>query len=126
MFEHEQARVLVVDDEAAIRFTLDMILRRVGYTVITAANGEEALACLMERPVDMLLLDLGLPGISGLKVAQYAQEYHPSTVVVFLTGSSDFDAMPVEQQVGHFDYILKTASPQEVVDRIASALLVAQ
>ena len=51
MFEQEQARVLVVDDEAAIRLTLDVILRRVGYTVTTAANGEEALAWLMQSPV---------------------------------------------------------------------------
>jgi DNA-binding NtrC family response regulator len=126
MFEREQARVLVVDDEAAICFTLDQILRRVGYTITTAANGEEALGWLMQSTFDLLLLDLRLPGISGLKVAQYAQEYHPSTVVLFLTGSSDFDHMLIEEQVGHCDYILKTASPQEVVDRVASALLVAQ
>ena len=126
MFEQEQARVLVVDDEAAIRLTLDVILRRVGYSVTTVANGEEALAWLMQRPFDLLLLDLGLPGMSGLKVAHYAQEYHPSAVVVFLTGSSDFNSMPIEEQVGHFDYILKTATPQEVVDRVASALRTAQ
>jgi DNA-binding NtrC family response regulator len=126
MFEREQARVLVVDDEAVIRLTLEVILRRVGYTVTTAANGEEALAWLMQCPFDLLLLDLGLPGISGLNVAHYAQEQYPSAVVLFLTGSSDFDSMPIEEQVGHFDYILKTASPQEVVDRVASALLVAQ
>jgi CheY-like chemotaxis protein len=98
MFEQEQARVLVVDDEAAIRLTLDMLLRRVGYSVTTATNGEEALAWLMQRPFDLLLLDLGLPGMSGLKVAHYAQEYHPSAVVVFLTGSSDFNGVPIEEQ----------------------------
>ena len=123
MFEQEQARVLVVDDEAAIRLTLDLLLRRAGYTVTTATNGEEAIAWLIERPFDLLLIDLGLPGISGLKVARYAQKYHPSTVVLFLTGSSDFGSMPIEEQVGHFDYILKTASPQEVLDRVASVLL---
>jgi CheY-like chemotaxis protein len=123
MFEQEQARVLVVDDEPAIRLTLDLLLRRAGYTVTTATNGEEAIAWLKERPFDLLLIDLGLPGISGLKVARYAQEYHPSTVVLFLTGSSDFGSMPIEEQVGHFDYILKTASPQEVLDRVASVLL---
>jgi two-component system, OmpR family, response regulator len=125
MFEHEQVRVLVVDDEAAIRLTLDVILRRAGYSVTTAANGEEALGWLMQSRFDLLLLDLGLPGISGLRVAQYAQEHYPSATVLFLTGSSDFERMPMEEQVGHFDYILKTASPQEVVDRVASALLTA-
>ena len=123
MFEQEKARILVVDDEAAIRLTLDVLLRRAGHIVTTVANGEEALAWLMERPFDLLLIDLGLPGISGLKVAQAAQQYHPSAVILFLTGSSDFVGIPVEEQVGHFAYILKTASPQEVLERVAAALL---
>jgi len=126
MFEKEQACVLVVDDEAAIRLTLDVLLRRVGYKVTTAANGEEALGWLMQSSFDLLLLDLGLPGISGLKLARYAQEHYPSAVVLFLTGSSDFEGMPIDEQVGHFDYILKTASPQAVLDRVAAALLVVQ
>jgi len=126
MFEPQQARVLVVDDEAPIRLTLEAILQRVGYTVTTAANGEEALAWLMEHRFDLLLLDLRLTGISGLEVAQYAREYQPSAVVLILTGSSDFKGMPIEEQVGPFDYLLKTASPQEVVDRVAAALLTAR
>jgi|KBSSwiStaDraftv2_1062776.scaffolds.fasta_scaffold1950549_1 DNA-binding NtrC family response regulator len=126
MFEPQQARVLVVDDEAPIRLTLEAILQRVGYTITTAANGEEALAWLMEHRFDLLLLDLRLTGISGLEVAQYAREYQPSAVVLILTGSSDFKGMPIEEQVGHFDYLLKTASPQEVVDRVAAALLTAR
>lgn len=77
MFEQELAHVLVVDDEATIRHTLDAILRRVGYTVTTAANGEEALAWLMQHQFDLLLLDFGLPGISGLEVADYAREHYP-------------------------------------------------
>jgi DNA-binding NtrC family response regulator len=122
MFEKEQACVLVVDDEVAIRLTLDVLLQRAGYSVTTASNGEEALAWLMQRPFDLLLLDLVLPGMSGLNVAHYAQKYHPSAVVVFLTGSSDFDGRPLEEQVDNFAYILKTASPHEVLDRVASAL----
>jgi CheY-like chemotaxis protein len=110
MFEQEQARVLLVDDEAAICLTLGLILQRDGYNVTTAANGEEALAWLMQSPFDLLLLDLGLPGISGLEVAQYAQEHYPSVIVLFLTGSTDTDSTPIEEQVGHFDYILKTAA----------------
>jgi two-component system response regulator HydG len=123
MFEHKQSHILIVDDEAVICLTLDLLLRRVGYTVTTAANGEEAIAWLMQCPFDLLLIDLGLPGISGLTVAHYAQQYHPSTAVLFLTGSSDFTGLPITEQVGHFNYVLKTASPQEVLARVASALL---
>jgi DNA-binding NtrC family response regulator len=123
MADQEQAHILVVDDEATIRLTLDMILRRVGYAVTTAANGEEAMAWLLQSPFDLLLVDLKLPGMDGVAIARYAQKSHPSAGILFITGSSDFKGATVEEQVGHFDYILKTASPQEVVERVASALL---
>ena len=122
MPEPEQARVLVVDDEAGIRLTLDAILRRVGYTVTTAANGEEAMERLMDSVFDLLLVDLKLPGMDGVAIAHYAQKTAPSMAILFITGSSDFKGATVEEQVNHFDYILKTASPQEVLQRVAAAL----
>ena len=123
MFEQEHAHVLVVDDEPAIRLTLDLILRRVGYNVTTAATGEEALACLMQRTFNLLLLDPGLPGTDGVAVARYAQEYHPAAQILFLTGSSDFNDTLITEHMGELGCILKTASPQAVVDRVASVLL---
>jgi DNA-binding NtrC family response regulator len=117
-----QARILIVDDEAPIRLTLEAILRRAGYTVSTAANGEEATGWLVQASFDLLLIDLKLPGMDGLAVAHAAQKSQPSAAILFLTGSSDFKGVPVEEQVGHFDYILKTASPQEVMERVAAAL----
>ena len=126
MATHQPARVLVVDDEAPIRLTLEAILRRVGYTVTTAANGEEATGWLMQSVFDLLLIDLKLPGMDGLTFARAAQECQPAAAILFLTGSSDFKGATVEEQVGHFDYILKTASPSEVVDRVTFALRTAQ
>jgi DNA-binding response OmpR family regulator len=99
---------------------------RAGYSVTTAANGEEALAWLIQDSFDLLLLDLELPGISGLSVAHHAQDYYASTAVLFLTGSNAFNPVSLAEQVGHFDYILKMASPQEVVNRVALALLTEQ
>jgi len=116
------ARILVVDDEAAICVTLDAVLRRQGYAVTTAADGEEALAYLMRRSFDLLLIDLRLPGMDGLELARAAQVCQPATTILFLTGSSDFRGRPVEEQVGYFPYLLKTASPQEVLARVAGIL----
>src|SRR5690349_18355127 len=122
MVETQSARILVVDDEAVIRLTLDQILRRVGYHVTTAATGEEAIATLTRSAFDLLLVDLKLPGMDGVAIARYVQQSHPSAAILFITGSSDFKGATVEEQVSHFDYILKTASPQEVLERVASAL----
>lgn len=122
MVEQVPARVLVVDDEAAIRLTMDALLRRKGYDVATAANGEEALGWLMQRAFDLVLIDLRLPGMNGLEFARYAQRCQPNTAILFLTGSSDFNGLPVEAQVGHFDYLLKTASPEEVLNSVTAVL----
>jgi CheY-like chemotaxis protein len=122
MVETEPARILVVDDEAVIRLTLDQILRRVGYVVTTAADGEQAIALLTHSVFDLLLIDLKLPGMDGVAIARHAQQSHPSAAILFITGSSDFKGATVEEQVSHFDYILKTASPHEVLERVAAAL----
>ena len=122
MIEQAVARVLVVDDETAIRLTMDALLRRRGYDVATAANGEEALGWLMQRAFDLVLIDLRLPGMNGLEFASCVQRCQPTAAILFLTGSSDFNGVPVEMQVGHFDYLLKTASPQEVLRRVAAVL----
>ena len=74
MIEHPSARILVADDEAAIRFTIEILLRRQGYTVTTATSGIEALALIERQPFELLLLDLKMPGLSGLQVAQHARE----------------------------------------------------
>ena len=116
MVEREVARILVVDDENAIRLTLDMLLHRRGYDVTTAANGEEALAWMMQRRFDILIIDLILPGIDGLDVARGAQMHQPWVRILLLTGQSDLDGSSLEKQIDHFDYILKTASPAAVLD----------
>ena len=122
MVEREPARILLIDDEAAVRVTLETLLKRRGYVVAVATNGAEGVAWLMQSSFDLLLVDLKLPGMDGLSLAHYAQQCQPLAAILFITGSSDFAGAPIEQQVGNFDYILKTASPQEVLERVASAI----
>jgi DNA-binding response OmpR family regulator len=120
--EQQAARILVVDDEAAIRLTMNMLLRRNGYTVTTAARGEEALGLLAQHSFDLLLLDLKMPGLSGLEVAQRARDIQPAAAVLILTGSSAIEGALDEPNVGEFSYIPKTASPEVVLERIAAAI----
>jgi CheY-like chemotaxis protein len=120
--EPQSARILIVDDEAAIRLTLDMLLRRRGYLVTVASSGDEALMLIAQQPFELLLLDYKMPGMSGLDVALRARALLPKAAVLFLTGSSTIAGLPETPELDHFDVLLKTASPQEVLDRVAAML----
>src|SRR3712207_6125530 len=118
----EPARVLVVDDEEPIRLTMSDLLRRRGYEVITAENGEAALALIHQRPFDLLLLDLKMPGLSGIEVAKRARERQPEAAIIILTGHGSLDSAIDSMHLQVFDYMLKTTSPREVLGRVAAAL----
>jgi DNA-binding response OmpR family regulator len=122
MVEQQAPRILVVDDEDAIRLTLDTLLRRRGYAVTTAAGGAEALALIEQQPFDLLVLDLMMPGLSGLDVARHARQHLPTAAILILTGSSTIGDGPDTSDLTQFDYLRKTANPQEVLDRVAAAV----
>jgi DNA-binding response OmpR family regulator len=118
----EPAHVLVVDDEEPIRLTMSDLLRRRGYEVLTAENGEAALALIHQRPFDLLLLDLKMPGLSGIDVAERARALQPDVAIIMLTGHGSLDSALDSMHLGVFDYMLKTASPRDVLDRVTAAL----
>ena len=118
--EQRSARILVVDDEATIRLTLGALLRRQDYQVTIASNGAEALTLIEQQPFDLLLLDLKMPGLSGLDVAQRARALQPRAGVLILTGSSQIAGLPEDPAIDQFGVLHKTASPQEVLDRVAT------
>jgi CheY-like chemotaxis protein len=83
------AKILVVDDSEEVREVLRELLSRHGYTVITAPDGESGLVELETRTFDMAMVDLGLPGISGLEVASRLKQRWPATHVALMTGYGD-------------------------------------
>lgn len=109
-----QAHILVVDDEAPIRLTLNALLHRCGYHVTLAASGEQALALIASQLFDLVLLDLILAGMSGLDVARFARALRPTTKILMLTGSDQL----AEVGLSGYDYLEKTSSPRAVLDRI--------
>lgn len=78
-------RILAVDDEEAVVLLLHRVLTRVGYTVLTAATGEEAIAVLEKEPVDLLLVDKSLPRMSGFEVISIARSRQPDLAVAMIT-----------------------------------------
>jgi DNA-binding response OmpR family regulator/two-component sensor histidine kinase len=86
-------RVLVVDDEADIRGTIAELLRYYGYQVDSVASGAEALAAVNAREPDLVMLDLLLPGMSGIEVAGELRTSHPSVPILFVSGHADPDLL---------------------------------
>jgi signal transduction histidine kinase/CheY-like chemotaxis protein len=79
-------RVLLIDDEDPVRGTLASLLRAVGHTVLEADGGERGLACLAGGPVELVITDLGMPGMTGWEVARRVKAAHPRLPVILLSG----------------------------------------
>jgi DNA-binding response OmpR family regulator len=101
------ARVLVVDDHAAVRDLLREFLVIKGYEVDEAATGAEALSRLREGRPHLVLLDLTLPDMSGLVVLREVQAIDPAVGVIMITGVQEDEMARVALQAGAFDYITK-------------------
>jgi two-component system, OmpR family, KDP operon response regulator KdpE len=115
------ARVLVVDDEPEVRRALQTSLSRRGYDVQLAANGEEALAEFARHRPDLLLLDLQLPGLSGLEVCRQIRELSDLPIVIL---SVQGDEPPKVQalDLGADDYVMKPFGMEELLARMRAAL----
>lgn len=116
-----QPRVLLVDDEERFRLTLAKILRAEGLEVREAASGAAALAELAAWPCDVILLDLRMPGLSGLETLKEIKRLTPLTEVIVLTGHASLDAAMEIIQLGGYDYLLKPCSVEEIQAKIESA-----
>ncbi len=114
-------RVLVVEDEDAIRATLRYNLAREGYTVIEAASGPEALTQARAEHPDLILLDVMLPGLSGLEVCRVLRQ-ESSTPILMLTAKGTEVDKVVGLQLGADDYVTKPFSFNELLARITALL----
>jgi len=117
------ARLLIVDDERTTRLSLSEIFTLRGANVMMAADGQEALNRLRESSVDLIVLDLKMPGMSGLQVAEEAQRISPGTVIILLTAHASVDSAIGALRQGVFDYILKPAQPRTIVEVVERALV---
>jgi putative nucleotidyltransferase with HDIG domain len=103
----EPVTLVVVDDEEAIRSALRRFLLQQGYDVATAANGEEALAILQRQRVTGMLLDVNMPGISGVDLVPQVMELEPAIALLMLTAVNDATSAALCMQRGAYDYLVK-------------------
>src|SRR6476659_5519939 len=113
--------VLVVDDDVLVRDVVGRYLSRAGYQVTVAGDGEHALRAAQACPPDLVVLDLMLPGVSGLEVCRRLRAAGPVPVVM-LTALGEEEDRIVGLELGADDYITKPFSPRELVLRVASVL----
>ncbi len=121
MSDTNRTRILVVEDEPMIAEAVRDRLRGEGFETEIAADGEAALAYVDRAPVDLVVLDLGLPGIDGIEVCRRLQGRR-RTPVVMLTARDDETDMLIGLGVGADDYLTKPFSPRELVARIRAVL----
>jgi DNA-binding response OmpR family regulator/two-component sensor histidine kinase len=101
-----RARVLVVDDERGVRESLRVILHG-EFDVVTAASGEEALAVVAREPIDIMTLDLKMPGLGGVPVLQRVRQADPDIEVLIITGNGSLDTAVEGLRLRALDYLTK-------------------
>ena len=121
MVQQSGARILVVDDEPEILLALRTHLSRHGFHVETADSGEVALACYERRRPDLVILDLGLPGMSGVDVIRELRERGSTSIIILSARGAERDKIAA-LDLGADDYVTKPFSPGELLARIRVAL----
>ena len=119
--KNNKERVLVVDDEASIRRILDTRLSIIGYVVITACDGEEALSLFRREAPDLVILDVMMPKLDGYGVCQEIRKTSDVPIII-LTALGDVADRITGLELGADDYVIKPFSPKELEARIRSVL----
>ncbi len=117
-----KSNILVVDDEPVARQSLSDILRLEGYQVTSVANGELAVEHIRQYTVDLIVLDLKMPGMNGMDVVQVVNQLAPDTEIILLTahGSMETAVEALRQRV--HDYLFKPASPTQILESVRRGL----
>lgn len=118
----EPGRVLIADDEETVRNLLQRALAEAGYNVVTAANGQDTLDKVSQLNVSVVLLDIRMPGLSGIEVLQRLIANQPDICVIMVTAVGDAQTAVEAIKLGAYDYIAKPFNLDDVVLRIQKAI----
>ncbi len=117
----EPVRVLIVDDEVEFLETLVKRLRKRKLAVDGVTSGEAALALLRENPVDVVVLDVKMPGMNGIETLREIKKEHGLLEVIMLTGHANTEVAIEGMEMGAFDYLMKPTGIDELVYKIQDA-----
>jgi DNA-binding response OmpR family regulator len=117
-----KSNILIVDDEPIARQSLTDILKLEGYSVMSLPNGQAAVEHVRTHPVDLMIVDMRMPGMSGLEVVQVVNQVSPETEVILLTAYGSTDTAIQALRLRIHDYLLKPASPAQVIQSVKKGL----
>lgn len=112
----EKTKVLVVDDEEVVRLSHIRTLASVHCSVEVVPDGDEALRVMEQRPADVVLLDLRMPGMDGMSVLKALKQRWPETEVVIITGYPTIETAKEAVRLGAYDYLAKPVGPDDVIN----------
>jgi two-component system KDP operon response regulator KdpE len=118
----ESGVILVVDDEMSIRRALHTTLEKLGFKVVEAARGEEALSLVRTNPFDAVLLDINMPGMNGIETCKSMRRLFPRIPILMLTVRDSEDDKVEALDAGADDYITKPFQLRELTARIRAAM----
>jgi len=118
-----KTKILVVDDEETVRVLLQRILQASGYEAVTAANGKEALSVIADGGIDVVMLDINMPGLSGIEVLGKISTDWPDLCVIMVTAVADVQTAVTTMKLGAYDYITKPFAQDEALRKIRQAVV---
>ncbi|PIE69945.1 MAG: response regulator [Deltaproteobacteria bacterium] len=114
--------ILLIDDETEFTSTLAERLSLRGYDTRTAEDGETGIRMILEHPADIIILDLMMPGLSGLETLKQLKSIHPEIPMILLTGHGSTKEGMEGMRLGAYDYLMKPLDIHELTEKIAAAL----
>jgi DNA-binding NtrC family response regulator len=115
-------RILIVDDEASVRGSLEGWFREDGFLVETAEDGPAGLRAMEKGPFDIVLLDLKMPGMDGIAVQKRIREIDPEATIIILTAYASVETAVAAQKLGAYDYVTKPVDPDDLSNLVRNAL----
>jgi len=118
----EKGKVLVIDDEQIVLDSVATLLRDEGFDVDISLRGREGLDWAIERKYDVILSDIRMPDIGGMRVLRDVKRIHPSLPVIMITGYASVDSAIQAMKLGAAEYIEKPFEPEQLIDSVNRAL----
>jgi len=113
--------LLLVDDEERFLTTTRTLLEKRGVAASIASNGVDALRLMDENPVDVVILDVKMPGVDGVEVLRHTKQKHPLVEVIMLTGHASVESAVEGLKLGAFDYVTKPCEISNLMAKVNEA-----